>query len=366
MKILRLDFKNYRNLKPGSIYPYENINVIYGDNAQGKTNIIEAIWLFTGGRSFRGAKDSSLVAFNEKDAKVLMEFNAQDREQKSEIIIENGKRSAKLNGISKPTASSLIGSFCAVIFSPVHLSLIKDGPAERRKFIDAAICQIKPSYASVLSRYNHIVSQRNTLLKDITKHPALIDTLDIWEDHLAKYGASIVTQRVKYIEELSKSAAEIYAGISDGKEQIEIRYKSAILKDGSDDLTIISEQIRRKLYESRKDDISLGYTMTGPHRDDLSIKVNGKSVRAYGSQGQQRSCVLAMKLSEATILKDSIGEKPIVLLDDVMSELDNFRQDYILNCIKGWQVFITCCDPSTVGRLAEGKKIYVRDGTCTQ
>lgn len=366
MRILRLGFENYRNLNKGYITPSDGVNIIYGNNAQGKTNLLESIWLFTGGRSFRGAKDNDLIKFREKSAKIEMAFYSEEREQSAEITIAAGKRTAKLNGVQKPSASALIGNFCGIIFSPVHLSLIKDGPAERRKFVDAAICQIKPSYTSLLAGYNHTLSQRNTLLKDIPYHRELMDTLDIWEDKLATYGAYIVYERRKYTESLKKYSSEIYSGISDGKEKMTLEYVSSFCDDDCDNIKSIAEAMKKKLYGTRKEDIFAGYTSVGPHRDDLSVKIDGKSARLFGSQGQQRSCVLALKLSEATILKDKIGEKPIVLLDDVMSELDNSRQDYILNCINGWQVFITCCEPSTVTRLIEGKKIRVENGSCSQ
>lgn len=360
MKINRLKFDNYRNLKDGIIYPDKNVNILYGDNAQGKTNILESIWLFTGGRSFRGSKDRELINFDTNKSELEMDFFSKDRDQKATIKIENNKRYAILNNVKKNTASSLIGSFCSVVFSPVHLSLIKDGPNLRRKFIDAAICQIKPSYAPLLLKYNHTLLQRNTLIKDIKYHPELIDTLDIWDSKLSKYGSLIISQRIKYIEKLKKSSQRIYSGISDGKEKFDIYYKTPFISSTKSD--IIESYLLEEFEKNRKLDLKLGFTTIGPHRDDISIEINEKSSRNYASQGQQRSCVLALKLAEAEILTSSIGEEPIVLLDDVMSELDNRRQDYILNSIKGFQVFITCCEPSTVLRLTNGKKFKIEKG----
>ena len=364
MKVLRLEFENYRNLNQGHITPTDGINIIYGNNAQGKTNLLESIWLFTGGRSFRGNKDSDLVNFGKKSANLKLDFHAQERDQSAEITISAGTRNAKLNGIDKPRASALIGAFCGVVFSPVHLSLIKDGPAERRRFIDAAICQIRPSYAMLLAGYNRILSQRNILLKDIPYHRELAETLDIWEEKLSVYGAQIVYERLKYTNSLKKYCSKIYSGIADGREKLDIEYNMSFAGKQQVKLEEVTDALRKSLYDGRKADISVGYTNVGPHRDDIKVKVDGKSAKEFGSQGQQRSSVLALKLSEAAILKDKIGEKPVVLLDDVMSELDNSRQDYILNCIDGWQVFVTCCEPATVTRLTNGKKIRLENGIC--
>lgn len=360
VRIDHLIFNNFRNLKNDSICPDENINVFYGQNAQGKTNILEAMWLFTGGRSFRGAKDRDLINFENSKSEIEMDFFSKERDQSATITIEKNKRSAVLNDVEKKSATALIGSFCAVVFSPVHLSLVKDGPAGRRRFVDAALCQIKPSYASLLMRYNHTLLQRNTLIKDIRYHRELIDTLDIWNSNLARYGSLIIKNRINYIEKLKDISKEIYSGISSEKESFDIKYKTCSYDELSvaDIELILLEEYKKKL----DDDIKCGFTNTGPHRDDIDMFVDKKLARSYASQGQQRSCVLSLKLAESEILKLSIGEKPVILLDDVMSELDNKRQDYILNSIKDFQVFITCCEPSAVLRLSKGKKFEIVDG----
>ena len=360
MKINRLKFDNYRNLENDIIYPCEGVNIFYGDNAQGKTNILESIWLFTGGRSFRGAKDKELINFAEDCAQLEIDFFSREREQNAVINIKNNKRFAILNDVEKKSTHELIGSFCAVVFSPVHLSIIKEGPNGRRKFIDAALCQIKPSYVSLLSRYNRTLLQRNTLIKDIKYHAELIETIDIWDSKLAKYGALIIKNRLDYLEDLSKISKRVYSGISDGQENFDIIYKpsfkSKITVDNIEN--VLLSEYKKTLNE----DIKSGFTNIGPHRDDFSIYIDGKSARSYASQGQQRSCVLTLKLAEAELLKMYIDEKPVILLDDVMSELDNKRQDYILNSIKGFQVFVTCCEPSAVLRLIQGKKFKIKNG----
>lgn len=361
MYVKRLQLQQYRNLTPSQLEPDPGVNVIYGSNAQGKTNLLEALWLFTGGRSFRGSKDGDLIAFGQARAQLTLDFFAQDREQRAVISIAGGRRAAQLNGVDRGPASSLVGSFCAVVFSPEHLSLVKDGPAQRRRFVDAAICQLKPAYAGLISRYSHTLSQRNALLKDIPYHSELLDTLEIWEEKLCRYGGAIAYQRQQYVGRLDAFAREIYHGISDGREQLSARYQSSFF-DGEQDERTLANLLREKLLQGRREDVAAGFTGAGPHRDDVELRIDEKSARVFGSQGQQRSCVLACKLAEASILKERLGESPVVLLDDVMSELDASRQDYLLNHIGGWQVFITCCEPGPVLRLAQGKGFQVHAG----
>ena len=212
MFIQNLSFENYRNLQNSSLSPGENINIICGNNAQGKTNLIECMWLLTGGRSFRGAKDRELISFDQKFARVKAAFFSTNREQTVEILIQNNKRTPFLNGVQKNYLSEIIGSFCAVIFSPNHLTLVKKGPDERRNFIDSALCQIKPSYAMFLSRYRKILNQRNALLKAIQQHPSLSDTLDAWNERLAEEGSLIAFHRYAYMKEFSKLSSLIQIG----------------------------------------------------------------------------------------------------------------------------------------------------------
>lgn len=350
LKIHSLAFEQYRNLRAGAFSPCAGMNIIYGKNAQGKTNLLEALWLFTGGRSFRGARDSELVAFGEERAALSLRFYSEEREQEAEIVIQNGRRNVLLNGVPKRSPAGLVGKFRAVLFSPEHLSLIKSGPALRRTFIDAALCQIKPAYASLLSRYNHTLTQRNALLKDIPRHAELLDTLEIWDDRLARYGDTVGKERAAYMKKIEGPARELYAGISENQEIFGIRYQKS------------AENLREALAVSRRDDIQSGHTTVGPHRDDLEVTINGMSARAYGSQGQQRSLVLALKLAEADVLEREGGEAPVVLLDDVMSELDSGRQNYLLNRLNGRQVFITCCEPEAIRKLEDGALFEVRRG----
>ena len=358
MKIKTLHVENFRNIEKLDV-EFDDVNIIWGENAQGKTNLIEAIYLFTGAKSFRGARDRELKRFGSDKSKLRISFIDNNREQNAEITIDE-RRSALLNGVRKKSASELGENVKAVIFSPVHLSMIKDGPRERRYFIDSALCQIKSNYRKLLKEYKRALEQRNSLLKDLAKHPEMENMLYIWNRNLAKTGAKIVYQRLKYIEALTPYVNDIFSGISNNRENIEIKYSAC------DDFIADVEDIEKKLVkafdEAKVNDIINRTTTKGPHRDDIEILINSSSARIYGSQGQQRSCVLALKLAEASLLRDLTGAQPIALLDDVMSELDESRQDYILNHINGAQVFITCCDKEQILRLKEGRTIHMING----
>lgn len=346
MKVNSLKIDQFRNIDHMEFYPVPGVNVIYGENAQGKTNLLESIWLFTGLRSFRGSKEKELVQFEKDRARLEMEFFDDIRDRQAIVEIAE-KKKASIGGVSYDSCSKLCGEFLGIIFSPGHLSLVQGGPAERRKFINMALCQLRPNYANQLTQYNRILQQRNVLLKDVTYHSELLDTLDIWDDNLATLSASLIRARKQYLEELTPFLEEFYGGISGGREEISVLYSSGGVLEGT-----TQDQLKQEMLEllktSRKEDLLAGYTTVGPHRDDLDIRLNGIPVKSFGSQGQQRSCALSLKMSEASLIQKLTGKQPVALLDDVMSELDASRQDYILNHIEGWQVFITCCEPSSI------------------
>jgi len=369
MFVTELGFENFRNLENGIISPCSGINVIYGENAQGKTNLLEALWLFTGGHSFRGAKDSELPRVDLRTKlstgyfRLKLDFFSNDRDQNVRLQYTAGKKSSVINGVEKKTASALIGKVCAVIFSPEHLLLVKEGPSRRRNFIDGAICQIKPNYARILSLYNRSLSQRNALLKDISRHAELVDTLDIWDTRLIRFGMQVMEERRPYIERLKDKISGIYSGISKKREQIELIYQTSVKTEWNDSSSELEEYFQKELNRQRSADIRSGFTSVGPHRDDLLLEINGMSARIYGSQGQQRSVVLSLKLAESEILTESIGEAPLILLDDVMSELDAGRQDYLLNHLHDRQVFITCCDPQSISLMEKGRRFLIKEGS---
>ncbi len=353
--------ENYRNLQAHDLAFSEEINVIFGDNAQGKSNLLESIWIFTGGHSFRGAKDSDLNAFGQKKSRLLLYFYSEDREQTILLELENGKRTYELNGVKKKTGAEMIGRFCAVIFSPEHLSLVKGGPGMRRSFLDGALCQGYPSYAKAFVLYQRTLKQRNMLLKEIQKNPDAAHMLPVWDTFLAQRGIRVMEQRKKLISFMEQPVRTFYHGLSGGKEDFKIRYISSIRQEGD----ITEEDFLGRLAEQQKSDIVTGFTSVGPHRDDMELMIDGVSARDYGSQGQQRSAVIALKLAEADMIEEITGEKPVILLDDVMSELDAARQDYLLNHIRDRQIFITCCDPNMIRNLRNGKLFSVENGTVT-
>lgn len=366
MFIIRFAARDFRNLEEEEIFPCEEVNVIYGSNAQGKTNLLEGMWLFTGGHSFRGAKDAELPRIDPDTGKnmpgtaLALDFFSEEREQSAVLQIENGRRSTDINGVKKDTGTALVGKVRAVIFSPEHLLLVKEGPARRRNYIDTTLCQLKPAYAPVLTAYRRALMQRNALLKDMARSPQLTDTLSVWNSRLARLGAQVIQERQKLTESIAPKISEVYQGIARGREKLQVRYCPSI-KGGSTQEEL-EKLFLQELSRTVASDARTGFTSVGPHRDDLEIEIDGISARAYGSQGQQRSAVLAMKLAEAQILTELTGESPVVLLDDVMSELDRERQDYLLNHLQGQQVFITCCSPETVSLMEDGMRFRVEGG----
>lgn len=351
--------QNYRNLYSGDIEFSDGVNVISGQNGQGKTNLLEALCLFTGVRSFRGAKNSELIKKGEKYARMELSFFAENREQNASLIITD-KKQATLNGVKQAAATGLIGRFCAVVFSPDNMSLVKGGSNERRRFLDAAISQQFPTYPRLLVEYNRILAQRNAFLKKSATTAGFESMLEIWDENLAQSGARISFRRAEYVSRLEGKTSEIFDGISSGRDAIGLRYSCNYLCKESLSETVAA--LKKQLEQHRASDLSQGCTNYGAHRDDLHISVNGMAVRPYASQGQKRSCVLALKLAEASLLEEAAGEKPIAVLDDVMSELDSLRQDYLLNHMDGWQVFISCCDPFTVKGLDKGRILEVDRG----
>jgi DNA replication and repair protein RecF len=365
MRVIALKFENYRNLQNNIISPCDGVNIIYGDNAQGKTNLLEALWMFCGGHSFRAAKDNELIKWDTDFAKLEMRFLGQEREQIAKITFKGNRKKVEINGVDKKSAASLIERYCAVVFSPEHLNLIKRGPSERRKFLDSAICREKLKNAVVLSKYNRVLNQRNSLLKDIFKRPSLEETLPIWDEPLILNGALLIKKRMDYAKMLSQKAAVYHNGISRGSEKLKIRYISSAEIEDSDSLTEIQNKLRAKLESNTSDDIRTGVTNAGPHRDDIEILINGKNAKQFASQGQQRSAVLSLKLAEAGVLRERMGEEPVILLDDVLSELDANRQDFLLNELHDCQVFITCCEQSNKEQLKNGKIFCLENGVIT-
>ena len=349
MYIKKIRLKNFRNYEDEEFEFEENFNIIFGDNAQGKTNIIEAIYLSSIGRSFRTKKDSELIKIGENKAIVELDYVRSDREGNIKIEIDN-KKNFYLNGIKQKKLSDIIGKVHIVLFNPDDINIIKDGPAQRRKFLDIMISQLKPNYLHILNTYLKTVEQRNIYLKQIKMENKPEDLLEIWDIRLAELSEKIYNYRQYYIQKIKEKIKDIHNNITNCgnlSENIEIAY----LNNGKN-----KEEFYNNLLKNRKIDIKKGFTSTGIHRDDFSILINKKDVSVYGSQGQQRTSVLSLKLTELDIINDEIGEKPILLLDDFMSELDEKRRTNFINTINNNQVFITCTDKIDINK--QFNKIY--------
>lgn len=366
MKVTSLELENFRNIPSAVLTPCDGVNVIFGENAQGKTNLLESIWLCSGGRSFRGARESQMIRFGEKMFRIGLTFADRQREQKIVYQSASGGRKVQLNGVPLKSSSELAGEFLSVVFSPSDLSIVQEGPAARRAFLDNAISQIKPIYAKYLQQYNSVLEQRGALLREIAIHGRkAADTLEIWDQQLARMGTAISIFRRDYLSKLSEVSEKVYGGFSGFQESFSLQYESSVFP-ADKELEIYSDELIQDyltaLRESLENDVRMRSTGKGVHRDDMDMKVNDISARSYGSQGQQRSCAIALKIGEAMLLKGVTGEDPVILLDDVMSELDQGRQDYLLNRIKNFQVFITCCDIVGALRMKEGKIFHVESG----
>lgn len=366
MIVRSLELSDFRNIESLSLKPGEKVNILCGENAQGKTNLMEALWLFTGAKSFRQTKDGELIRFGQEKAFLRAEFFAQGREQNAEILF-SPQKTLKKNGIDIHSAAEYAGTCGGVVFSPGQMNLFRDGPKERRKLFDTSLCQLYPRYLSVLSDYKKVLEQRNTVLKDSRFHASLLDMLDVYDEQLANLGATILKTRVSYCEKLTEKARGIYEGMSGGREIFGADYVSTVLSENERANSALStaqwaERLYQKLWENRSADREHGATSVGPHRDDLEVTLDKMPVRAFGSQGQQRSCILSLKLGEAKMLGEAMGEPPLILLDDVMSELDQNRREYILNSIGESQIFLTCCDEGLFSGLAEGTVFHMEKG----
>ncbi|MCL2580326.1 MAG: DNA replication/repair protein RecF [Oscillospiraceae bacterium] len=363
MKIIKLETQGFRNLADTRFLPGDEVNVIWGENAQGKTNLLESIWIFSGAKSFRGSKESDYIGFDKEITRLDLTFHAGGREQTAQLVFAQDGRKVLLNGIKQERLSSLSGSLRAVVFSPDHLELVKQGPKERRRLLDVSLCQAYPKYGKILESYEKILKQRAVLLKDAAAHSQVFDLLEVWDESLIEYGGYISWMRAKYIARLAGYASEAYMGITGGREMFSARYDASCGKiEPAWGRKEVGEILRAAVRRNRLEDIRQGRTGIGPHRDDIEILIGDKSARAFGSQGQQRSCVLALKLAECRLLEEGAGEPPIVLLDDVMSELDAGRRRYLLTQLTGKQVIITCCDPDTLAVTGNSRVFYMKRG----
>ncbi len=369
MRLTGLTIRNFRNLESVNLSPAPGVNVIYGENAQGKTNLMEAVYLLTGQKSFRAARESDFVRFGEETARIEADFICQGR-QKSAALALGSKKQAWLSGV-ECTPGELTGEFLAVVFSPGELALIQQGPAERRAFLDGAISQVMPRYLATLAAMSRILLQRNTLIADMQKSgnaAAMEPLLETWDRSLARAAYSVCHARARFLRRLAPPAAEIYQSICRrGDQPFRLSYQPSIPAPQGADWAEISPaegeaHLRATLAAARGEDYKNYCTTLGPHRDNFEVTLAGVSARSFGSQGQQRSCALALKLAQCRVMEETLGEAPIILLDDVLSELDRTRREYFLRGEHPGQVFITCCDRGAARQLCGGAAFRMKEG----
>lgn len=333
MNIRSIELKNFRNYENLEISFDEGTNILFGDNAQGKTNILEAAYMSGTNKSHKGSRDREMIRFGEEEAHLKTVVVRGGREYQIDMHLKkNRAKGIAIDKIPIKKASELFGILNIVFFSPEDLNIIKNGPAERRRFLDSELCQLDRIYLADLTNYNKILAQRNKLLKDMIYRPSLSDTLPVWDMQLIETGKKIIRRRKQFVDELREIVSDIHYRISGGKEELFLKYEPNI-----DDIFFEDELSRAK-----EKDKKLCQTSVGPHRDDLLFSIGDVDIRKYGSQGQQRTSALSLKLSEIELVRKSISDTPVLLLDDVLSELDSSRQNYLLNNISDTQTIITC------------------------
>ena len=333
MVIESLELKNYRNYKELHINFDPGTNVLYGDNAQGKTNILESVYVCATTKSHRGSKDREIIEFGEEESHIKMNIRKDDVPYRIDMHLKKNKtKGVAINGIAIHKASELFGVVNVVFFSPEDLNLIKNGPAERRRFVDLELCQLNRLYVHSLVQYNKIILQRNKLLKEIAFRPEYEEMLDIFDMQLVSYGRELIHYRRDFIDQLNDIIRDIHYNLSGKKEELVIRYEP----------NVDSDDLEKALKKNRAQDMKQRMTLTGPHRDDISFYVNNIDIRRFGSQGQQRTAALSLKLAEIELVKKIVKDYPILLLDDVLSELDSGRQEHLLSGISHIQTVITC------------------------
>ena len=357
MQIKKLFLENFRNYEREEIVFKDGLNVLFGKNAQGKTNCAEAVFYLCTGTSLRIRNDKQLIKIGSDRARIKADAENRYGKVSVEAEISETKREIRINGNKISKNADLMGHLNSVFFSPGELRLIQDGPDERRRFMNVSISQTSPAYYTALLRYNKILDQRNALLKNFDVNMVL-ETLPVWDEQLCKYAAVIIKKRRDFIEKLSPYAKEMHAFLTDGAEELTVTPDKNY--QGTEEE--IAERLLKKLESGYEKDLRLGFTTVGPHRDDLEVTLSGIDAKAYGSQGQQRTCALSLKLAEVQIFKELSGEYPVLVLDDVMSELDLRRRRKLLQKIDGMQTILTCTHAERVLYGADSHRIKVENG----
>ncbi|NLK87821.1 MAG: DNA replication/repair protein RecF [Clostridiaceae bacterium] len=360
MRIETLKLKNYRNYDNAEIEFSDTYNIIYGNNAQGKTNVIESIFLCATGRSHRTSRDSELLKYGSGFFEILLKYSKENADEEIHVLYSSDERKKiSINEIPLKKIGGLMGHLNAVMFSPEDLLMIKQGPAERRRFMDMTLSQLRPSYFYDLQQYAKILFQRNNLLKNISTDKKLADTLEVWDHHLAKTGSRIMRSRKLFLSRLDTLSGLRHSRLTNNEESLKLNYSPSFewqeIQDGDD----LEEEFIKNIKKNRQKELLRGSTSIGPHRDDIDITLNGESTKIYASQGQQRTSVLSMKLAEIDLMKEETEESPVLLLDDVLSELDDRRKEYLLDNIEGIQAFITSTEKRFFTRSTENAKFFI-------
>ena len=365
MRIDGLEVEDFRNYQRQSVSFDEGCNVIYGENAQGKTNLLEALVYLSCGRSPRAKSDREMIRFGAPSGRICARVFAREREFLVEAsLFQTQRRKLSINRVPAKNGAELSQVYNTVFFCPEDLFLIREGAAARRRFMDTALCQLRPKYAAALAEYNRAYQQKTRILRDWEEHPALLDALPDFNAQLVRFGAVLIRYRRQFILRLGEYAAIHHRECSGGLEALEIEYQTvSSVTDPGGELNAIAAQLQAHMEAHQAAERTSRLCLSGPHKDDFSVRINGQDARQFASQGQTRTAALALKLAEREIYQNAVGAYPILLLDDVLSELDPRRQEFVLNRISGGQVFITCCENDRLSSLLGGKVLHIRGGT---
>ena len=363
MKLNELKLRSFRNYGETAVAFDPGVNLIVGDNAQGKTNLLEAIAYLGSGKSFRTQKTGELVRFGGEFGEIEGKVFSQDREQTLRWVLFPGSRPRQLwrNGAKKKSNRDIAGVLPTVLFCPEDLMILKLGAAQRRRFGDSALCGLRPNYDAALTEYSRILDQKSRILKDHFDHPGVLEILPEYNTRLCQVGALLISYRARFYDSLGKAAAKYHSQFSGGAEEFSLEYKTvSTVTDPFAPVSVLTQNLLDHLDSHHRAELETGQCLTGPHKDDFTVTLSGIDLKAYGSQGQTRTAAISLKLAQRELMAREWGEEPVLLLDDVLSELDSGRQDFVLNQITTGQVFITCCEPGRFTRL--GKTIVIQNG----
>ena len=363
MRLLDLKLRDFRNYESLELEFDPGVNLIVGSNAQGKTNLLEAVCYACSGRSFRTQKQGELIRFHADFAEIEAQVHAEERQQSLRWVLFSGARPRQIyrNGAKKKSASEIAGVLPTVLFCPEDLMVLKSGAAARRRLGDQALCQLRPNYGAALTEYNRILDQKSRILKDHFEYPGVLEVLPEYNARLCQVGALLISYRARFYDSLGRAAARYHSQFSGGAEEFRLEYRTvSTVKDPFAPVARLTQDLYDHLDSHYRAELESGQCLTGPHKDDFDVSLSGINLKAYGSQGQTRTAAISLKLAQRELMGREWGEEPVLLLDDVLSELDQSRQDFVLNQIVSGQVFITCCEPGRFTRL--GKTIEIQNG----